>query len=114
MMPLPYPNGPPDDNVCAWGALIRILYEDAALVVVNKPPGFTSLPSDNDGGQSVLSQVEKYLRGREASKWPVPQRLLPLHRLDKDTSGVLMFCKKKDAVDAVTRQFRCLIAAAAA
>lgn len=74
--------------------------------MVDKPPGFTSTPADADGGQSVLSQVERYLAARPAGRWPAPASLLPLHRLDKETSGVLMLSKRRDLVAAVTEQFR--------
>eukprot|EP00192_Tetraselmis_astigmatica_P011976 CAMPEP_0117689708 /NCGR_PEP_ID=MMETSP0804-20121206/24669_1 /TAXON_ID=1074897 /ORGANISM="Tetraselmis astigmatica, Strain CCMP880" /LENGTH=418 /DNA_ID=CAMNT_0005502569 /DNA_START=9 /DNA_END=1266 /DNA_ORIENTATION=- len=93
----------------------RVLYEDDVLLVVDKPPGFTSLPSDNDNGRSVLSQVERWLRDRVATAALPLQasgarrltaRLLPLHRLDKDTSGVLLFCKQKWAVAGISEQFR--------
>ena len=85
--------------------MTRVLHEDDVLLVVSKPPGFTSLPSDKDNGRSVLAQLERWLgsRGEEEGFFG---RLLPLHRLDKDTSGVLLFSKQKWAVPEISEQFR--------
>lgn len=75
--------------------------------MVDKPPGYTSTPADADGGQSVLAQVERFLAARPPTRWPALGSLLPLHRLDKETSGVLMLSKRRELVQVVTEQFRC-------
>eukprot|EP00873_Tetraselmis_striata_P017265 jgi/Tetstr1/437529/TSEL_026201.t1 len=84
----------------------EVLYEDGDLLVVDKPPGYTSTPADADGGQSVLAQVERFLAARPPTRWPALGSLLPLHRLDKETSGVLMLSKRRELVQVVTEQFR--------
>lgn len=80
----------------------RLLYEDEALLAVDKPPGFTSTPSNGDGGRSVLAQLEVWLAGRDGS----PTRLMPLHRLDKNTSGCLLLSKQARVNARVAAQFR--------
>ena len=63
----------------------RIIYEDNSLFIYNKPPG---LSSDSSGLASLLPQY------------------LPLHRLDRETSGVIAFAKTKKACDIVTSFFK--------
>ena len=60
-----------------------ILFEDDHLVAVNKPPGMLTLPDRHDG--ELLS-----LRGILQNRYG---RLFVVHRLDKDTSGVIVFAK---------------------
>lgn len=66
---------------------IQVLFEDDSLLVTNKPPFV-----DYD---SFVGQVNSYLK-RQHSKKFYPY-LGQMHRLDKETSGILMFTKKKMA-----------------
>lgn len=66
---------------------IQVLFEDDSLLVTNKPPFV-----DHD---SFVEQVNNYLK-RQHSKKFYPY-LGQMHRLDKETSGILMFTKKKMA-----------------
>jgi RluA family pseudouridine synthase len=83
-----------------WAA--RILYEDNALLAVDKPAGVQSTPGPGEGG-SALAAVEALLRGRVGSE---NVTLYPLHRLDKETSGVLCLARSPAVADAVGRLFR--------
>ncbi len=68
---------------------IEILYEDDDLVVILKPTGLLSVPYPGSKSRTALDLLEKILRGRgELSKSHKP---LTVHRLDRDTSGVMMF-----------------------
>jgi 23S rRNA pseudouridine1911/1915/1917 synthase len=78
------------------GAL-EIVYEDAALVVVNKPPGLLTVPLARSGLPSVQTLLaERAARGG---------RPLPVHRIDRDTSGVVLFAKTRRAQHALKDQF---------
>ena len=74
-----------------------ILYEDAAMLVINKPSGFAV-----HGGSGIsLGAIEQLRAMRPDAKF-----LELVHRLDRDTSGVLMFAKKRSALVALHEQLR--------
>ncbi len=67
---------------------IEFLYEDDDLVVVNKPSGLLVIP---DRFNAELPSLNKLLEAR------LNQRIWVVHRLDKDTSGVICFAKNENA-----------------
>lgn len=75
---------------------IEVLYEDKEVLVVNKPNGLLSVPGKNIK-QSVLSLLKK--QHGEANE------LYPVHRLDRQTSGVLLLAKNKTALATLQMQF---------
>ncbi len=71
---------------------LDILFEDASLLALNKPPGVVVHPSYKHAGGTLFNGILGYLgRGPDSDEAP---RLL--HRLDKDTSGVLLVSKSLD------------------
>ncbi|UJP05203.1 MAG: RluA family pseudouridine synthase [Nitrosomonas sp.] len=76
---------------------LSILYEDDALLIINKPGGVAV-----HGGSGISFGVIEQLRGRN----PAPQFLELVHRLDRETSGVLMLAKKRSALVELHRQIR--------
>lgn len=83
---------------------LDILYEDAGLVVLNKPPGEVVHPAP---GHSTGTLVQALL-AHCTDLTGVGGRLRPgiVHRLDKDTSGVLLVAKNDRAFCALQEQFR--------
>jgi 23S rRNA pseudouridine1911/1915/1917 synthase len=82
------------------GAL-EILYEDASLLVVNKPAGLLVVPlPSRDGTPTVYDQVQHHLRPRGK------RRPLVVHRIDRDTSGLVVFAKEAGAQERLKEQFR--------
>lgn len=81
---------------------ITILYEDAAVVVVDKPPGMPVHPSGGKGGVTVVSALlaRGPLAGGEGTRPGV------VHRLDAGTSGALVLARTEDAWRALVDQFR--------
>lgn len=75
---------------------LEIIYEDDALIVVNKPAEFLSVP-----GKTVKDSV--FTRIKE--KYPKATGPLIVHRLDMSTSGILVLTKTKDANAILQRQF---------
>lgn len=83
---------------------LPILHEDPHVVVIDKPAGIVSHP-----GQGVASgTVTDWFAARYPDKVPAldPERPGLVHRLDKDTSGVLIMAKTPDAYDKLKRQFK--------
>jgi 23S rRNA (uracil1939-C5)-methyltransferase len=75
---------------------IRVLYEDAELLVVDKPPHLSTTP-DEAHETSVLQRLQHELAMPE---------LTALHRLDIGTSGVCLFAKQRAAVHALSERLR--------
>ncbi len=77
-------------------ANIEILYEDQDLVVIYKPSGLLSVATDK----------ESYYTAHDLLKTRSQKRkIYPVHRLDKDTSGVMIFAYSSHAKEALKKQF---------
>ena len=80
---------------------LAIVYEDERLVVVNKPPGILSVPLErNRGVPSVYDQLEQRFRSHGK------RRPLPVHRIDQDSSGLVLFAKDAAAQSLLKEQFK--------
>ena len=75
---------------------LEIIYEDAALIVVNKPTEFLSVPG-KDIADSVYTRIKK--------KFPDATGPLIVHRLDMSTSGIMVLTKTKEANTILQSQF---------
>jgi len=72
----------------------RILYEDDYLIAVDKPPGLPTQPTLDEARINLFAAAKKFLAERDGN----PQAYVGLHhRLDRDTSGVILFTKKAEA-----------------
>ena len=95
----------PGDTVIISNSPIRrktrsnlpIIYEDNDLIVINKPTKLLSVPSDNEKGSTAFRMVNDYLQQKDKHN-----RAFIVHRLDEDTSGVLMFAKNAKMANALT------------
>jgi 23S rRNA pseudouridine1911/1915/1917 synthase len=80
---------------------VTILYEDDAIMVVNKPSGLLSVPLDRKPhASSAYDDLETHLRPRGRRK------PLVVHRIDRDTSGLVVFARTVRAQQALKDQFR--------
>ncbi|MCQ2578798.1 MAG: RluA family pseudouridine synthase [Treponema sp.] len=71
-----------------------VLYIDDVIAVVYKPFGMLSVPAGNGrGGRTALSSLEDYMR--KTGRFSGHHQPAAVHRLDRDTSGVLMFALTK-------------------
>ncbi|MBR1688591.1 MAG: RluA family pseudouridine synthase [Prevotella sp.] len=77
-------------------ASLCIVYDEPAFAVVDKPAGLLSVP-----GKDQLPSVVSLLRER----WPEAECIRPAHRLDMDTSGLLVVAKTEAAYAALQAQF---------
>lgn len=68
---------------------IEILYEDKDIVVINKPTGLLSVPYPGSKSRTAIDVLEKIMRKK--GTYTATHRPFVVHRLDRDTSGVMMF-----------------------
>jgi 23S rRNA pseudouridine1911/1915/1917 synthase len=83
---------------------LRVLHEDAHVIVVDKPAGLLSVPSapglhDED---TALARVQDYARRLKPNGWFAER----VHRLDRDTSGALAFALSAEARAGLIHRFR--------
>ena len=71
---------------------MKILYEDSAVVVCIKPRGILS-QSDKKGGESMVTILNEHTGGE----------IFPVHRLDKETGGVMVYAKTQKAAAKLSR-----------
>jgi 23S rRNA pseudouridine1911/1915/1917 synthase len=79
---------------------LRLVHEDDQLLVIEKPPDLLTIATDNEQDRTAYRMVYAYL----ASKRP-PARPLIVHRLDRQTSGLLVLAKSVAAKRALQQQF---------
>ena len=80
---------------------LPIVFEDATLIVVNKPAGLLTVPLPR---RDEAPSVEQALVGHLRSKGH--RRPLVVHRIDRDTSGLVVFATRPDAQARLKAQFR--------
>ncbi|MEH2265447.1 RluA family pseudouridine synthase [Nostoc sp.] len=81
------------------GEVIPIIYEDEWLIAVNKPAGLLSVPGRyRDRQDSVLSRLRHLL--------PDGMALVSVHRLDQETSGVLLLARDRQTHRQLSQQFQ--------
>jgi tRNA pseudouridine32 synthase/23S rRNA pseudouridine746 synthase len=80
-------------------ATLPIIYEDEWLIVVDKPPGMLSVPGRyRDRQDSVLNRLR--------SLFPNDIELTAVHRLDQETSGILLLARDKQTYRQLSQQFQ--------
>ena len=83
---------------------VQIVYQDRHLVVIDKPSGMSSVPYEPGDRETALDAVRSAWRRRGE---PATEHALHVvHRIDKDTSGLLLFALTKTAERHLARQFR--------
>ena len=91
----------PVEPVMTTSERIGNLYEDESIIVVEKPSGMPSVPG-LDGRISLQEILTSGMAGRNDSS---PGTIHAVHRLDMDTSGVMVFAKSAEAAVNLRRQF---------
>ena len=79
---------------------IKILYEDEHILVVNKQAGLLSVATDKMEPDTLHSRSLDYLREENEKAW-----IYIVHRLDRETSGVMVFAKHKRHKEYLQEQF---------
>ena len=69
---------------------IDIIYEDKDIIVVNKPSGLLTISNAKEKNKTLYKMVSDYVKRNVKNK-----KIFIIHRLDKDTSGIVLFAKSQ-------------------
>ena len=67
---------------------LNILYEDKYFIIINKPAGLLTIATEKEKEKTLYHYVYEYLKNKHKSN-----KVFIVHRLDKETSGIVMFAK---------------------
>jgi len=67
---------------------LEIIYEDKDIIVINKPYNLLTISNEKEKERTLYHMVSDYLKKKK-------QKVFIVHRLDKDTSGIIMFAKNE-------------------
>ena len=85
---------------------LNIVYEDEELLVINKPAGMVVHPGSGNYSGTLINGVAYYLQQQNAT---ITEETLPrfglVHRIDKNTSGLMVIAKTSRAVTSLAKQF---------
>ena len=79
---------------------LEVIFEDDSILVVNKPPHLLSVATDRMEADTLHSRCVDYIRHANDRNW-----CYIVHRLDRDTSGIMVLAKTKEAKEALQHQF---------
>lgn len=84
---------------------IEIVYEDEDMIVIDKPSGLLTIATEKVKSKTAFYGVNDYLMRAEERKFS-RKRLFLVHRLDQDTSGLLLFAKSALAKESLQDQWK--------
>ena len=95
------------DPVAPEDIPIEVYYEDDDLMVVHKPPGMVVHPGIGNHNGTLVNAIAFYLKGK---KLPIKDKIYLdrpgiVHRIDKETSGLLIVGKTTQALEHLSKQF---------
>ncbi len=85
------------------GLPFQIVYEDDALVVINKPVGLLTMGTDDDKIHTAYYLLTEYVRAQSLKG---KGRVFIVHRLDRDASGLLVFAKNEETKDTLQKEWK--------
>ena len=88
-------------NIIPTKMELKILFEDEALLILNKPAGYPVHPSMLHFEDSISNGVKYYFDSIGLHK-----KIRPVNRLDKDTSGIVIFAKNEYIQECLVRQMK--------
>lgn len=71
--------------------MLRIVYEDDYIIIINKKYGLLSMATDTERSKTAYYILSEYLKKKDSKN-----RIFIIHRLDRETSGLLMFAKSME------------------
>jgi 23S rRNA pseudouridine955/2504/2580 synthase len=91
-----------EEMVLSKNVNLDIVYEDDEILVVNKPKGLLTHPNKNEYKKTLTTRVQTYLN-HIATRTFKPASV---NRLDRNTSGLILFCKTYDALKKYNKMMR--------
>ena len=85
----------------------EVVYIDEFVAVVYKPSGLLSVPAPNVRGRTAQSSLEEYMR--KTGTYSASHHPFAVHRLDRDTSGVMMFALTKIMQDKIMNNWQTMV-----
>ena len=83
---------------------LPIIFENDEFIVINKPSGLLSIASDKEKGSTAYRMLTDYVQQKDKHN-----RIYVVHRLDEDTSGVLMVAKNEKIRDLLQENWNNLV-----
>lgn len=80
---------------------MRMVYEDEHLIVIDKNAGLLSMASDNEKYLTAYNILSNYVKSQKPSN-----RIFIVHRLDRDTSGLMMFARSEKVQSLLQRDWK--------
>lgn len=87
-----------------FGLKIDIIYEDKSIIVINKPSGISTIKENPTNEKNIYSMVSKYVKIKNKNN-----KIYIVHRLDKETSGVLLISKGKKLKEMLQQDWNNLV-----
>lgn len=84
--------------------LFDIIYEDDYIIVVNKPSGLLTIATQKEKEKTLYHYVREYLKKKNKNN-----KVFIVHRLDQDTSGVVLFAKDQKTKDKLQKNWNELV-----
>lgn len=99
---------PEDEVTVSWTPIrkrersaLPILYEDEDIIALDKPSGLLSVATEREKGKTAYRLLSDYVRQKDRNA-----RVFVVHRLDEDTSGVLIFAKNFETREALQENWQ--------
>lgn len=85
---------------------LHIVYEDEALMVINKPANMVVHPGNGNYSGTLVNAIAFHLQQSNPELKDVPPRIGLVHRIDKDTTGLILIAKTEEALNFLQKQFK--------
>lgn len=92
------------DDITPWDYLLDIVFEDDDIIIINKPSGMVVHPGNGNKDHTLVNALKSYTD--KLSDINGVERLGIVHRIDKDTSGLIMVAKTNKAHEILGEYFK--------
>lgn len=82
---------------------VEIVFEDETLIIINKPAGLLTIASESEKFRTAYAQLTSYVQERAPRG---DARVFIVHRLDRDTSGLLIFARTEEVKHLIQRSWK--------